>query len=136
MAIGARSREIAPIVTYRGTITEDSHEKEFIPGNKLSGAVVRTGGGYMSDLLRGDGVDRRGFLRCMAWAGTGVVWTIAGGVPTSQLLGQTNESEGFHFVQISDSHIGFNKPANSDVNATLQMAIDQHRLRCRKRPSS
>jgi len=79
----------------------------------------------MSDLLKGDGIDRRGFLRCMAWAGTGVVWTIAGGVPTSKLLGQTSEREGFQFVQISDSHIGFNKPANTDVNGTLQAAIDR-----------
>ncbi len=72
-----------------------------------------------------DGVDRRGFLRCMAWAGTGVVWTMAGGVPSSKLLGATTKPEGFQFVQISDSHIGFNKPANSDVNATLQIAIDK-----------
>ncbi len=75
----------------------------------------------MSDVL----TDRRGFLRCMAWAGTGVVWTVAGGVPTSELLGQTSGSEGFRFVQISDSHIGFNKPANADVNGTLQIAIDR-----------
>jgi len=34
-----------------------------------------------------DGVDRRGFLKCMAWAGTGVVWTFAGGVPVSRLFG-------------------------------------------------
>jgi 3',5'-cyclic-AMP phosphodiesterase len=83
----------------------------------------------MTDLLKNglgaDGVDRRGFLRCMAWAGAGVVWTIAGGVPTSKLLGQTGGNEGFQFVQISDSHIGFNKPANTDVNATLQIAIDK-----------
>jgi 3',5'-cyclic AMP phosphodiesterase CpdA len=74
-----------------------------------------------------DGVDRRGFLRCMTWAGTGVVWTLAGGVPTSSLLGQTGGSKGkgFRFVQISDSHIGFNKPANADVNSTLQVAIDK-----------
>src|SRR4051794_4239649 len=72
-----------------------------------------------------DNIDRRGFLRCMAWAGTGVVWTIAGGVPTSSLLGQSDADEGFHFVQISDSHIGFNKPANADVNGTLQIAIDK-----------
>jgi Icc protein len=72
-----------------------------------------------------DGIDRRGFLSCMAWAGSGVVWTIAGGVPTSKLLGQTKGIEGFQFVQISDSHIGFNKPANADVNATLQLAIDK-----------
>jgi 3',5'-cyclic AMP phosphodiesterase CpdA len=72
-----------------------------------------------------DNIDRRGFLRCMAWAGTGVVWTITGGVPSSKLLGQTTPEEGFQFVQISDSHIGFNRPANTDVNATLQIAIDK-----------
>lgn len=84
----------------------------------------------MNELLKNglygsDGVDRRGFLRCMAWAGTGVVWTISGGVPTSKLLGETGGNEGFQFVQISDSHIGFNKPANTDVMATLQIAIDK-----------
>src|SRR5579872_3894543 len=80
-----------------------------------------------------DGIDRRGFLKCMAWAGTGVVWTIAAsGIPSSHLFGQPmpgkhDKSSGsdFHFVQISDSHIGFNKPANQDVNATLQAAIDR-----------
>jgi len=71
-----------------------------------------------TDITDADGVDRRGFLRCMAWAGSGVVWTIAGGVPTSNLLGQTGTGEGFRFVQVSDSHIGFNRPANADVNAT------------------
>jgi 3',5'-cyclic AMP phosphodiesterase CpdA len=71
-----------------------------------------------------DSIDRRGFLRCMAWAGTGMVWTMAGGVPHSTLLGQTTEPGDFSFVQISDSHIGFNKPANTDVSATLQVAID------------
>jgi 3',5'-cyclic AMP phosphodiesterase CpdA len=83
----------------------------------------------MTDFLKtgldADGIDRRGFLRCMAWAGFGVVWTMAGGVPTSKLLGETGGHEGFQFVQISDSHIGFNKPANADVNATLQLAIDK-----------
>ncbi|HXE65286.1 MAG TPA: metallophosphoesterase, partial [Bryobacteraceae bacterium] len=60
----------------------------------------------------------------MAWAGTGMVWTMAGGIPQSALLGQTAGTGDFSFVQISDSHIGFNKPANTDVNATLQLAID------------
>jgi len=83
----------------------------------------------MNDYLKtgpsADGVDRRGFLRCMAWAGSGVVWTFSGGVPSSKLLGQTKSHGEFQFVQISDSHIGFNKPANADVNATLQIAIDK-----------
>jgi 3',5'-cyclic-AMP phosphodiesterase len=72
-----------------------------------------------------DGIDRRGFLRCMSWAGAGVVWAVAGGIPSSELLGQSSDGGGFRFVQISDSHIGFNKPANADVNATLQLAIDK-----------
>jgi 3',5'-cyclic-AMP phosphodiesterase len=69
----------------------------------------------------------------MAWAGTGLLWTIAGGVPTSKLFAAgptphataaTTQSN-FSFVQISDSHIGFNKPANTDVTATLKLAIDK-----------
>jgi len=79
-----------------------------------------------------DGIDRRGFLQCMAWAGTGVVWTIAGGgIPTSRVFGQTAHKGGkagkgdLHFLQISDSHIGFNKPANPDVSGTLKATIDK-----------
>src|ERR1700744_6396295 len=94
-------------------------------GNKIGRRAVWQSGGIMSDKSKSDGIDRRGFLRCMAWAGSGVVWTVAGGVPTSKLLGQTGGSDGFQFVQIRDSHIGFNKPANGDVNATLQIAIDK-----------
>ena len=75
-----------------------------------------------------DGIDRRGFLKCMAWAGTGLVWTFAGGVPVSHALGRAPRADSpsdFSFVQISDSHIGFNKPANTDVTATLQAALDK-----------
>src|SRR5713226_5017335 len=74
-----------------------------------------------------DGIDRRGFLECMAWAGTGVIWTIAGGVPTSRAFGQKmHGAKGeLSFVQISDSHIGFNKPANPDVTGTLQATVDK-----------
>src|ERR1700759_1810086 len=80
--------------------------------------------------LNNDGIDRRGFLKCMAWAGTGLVWTIAGGIPTAQAFAEgtsklTKKSADFSFVQISDSHMGFNKPANPDVTATLQAAIDK-----------
>jgi len=76
-----------------------------------------------------DGVDRRGFLKCMAWAGTGMLWTISSGVLSSRMLGPVNASaaEGrtgdFTFVQISDSHVGFNKPANTNVVGTLKQAI-------------
>ena len=77
--------------------------------------------------LHNDGIDRRNFLSCMAWAGTGLLWTMAGGVPTSQLFGATAKPAAgeFSFVQISDSHIGFNKAANQDVAGTLQLAIDK-----------
>ena len=76
--------------------------------------------------LNKDGIDRRGFLECMAWAGTGTLWTVSGGLLTSKAFGQVSHHEaadGFSFVQISDSHIGFNKEANKDVTATLQEAI-------------
>src|SRR5947209_12372237 len=77
-----------------------------------------------------DGVDLRGFLKCMAWAGTGLVWTLSGGIPISRAFGRSPEKNAvkgadFSFVQISDSHIGFNKPANPDVTATLQTAISR-----------
>src|SRR5271168_1575690 len=60
-----------------------------------------------------DGIDRRQALECMIWAGTGVIWTLAGGVPKSSLLGSAEAAEaGFSFIQISDSHVGFDKAAN------------------------
>jgi 3',5'-cyclic AMP phosphodiesterase CpdA len=74
-----------------------------------------------------DGIDRRGFLECMAWAGTGVIWSIAGGVPSSQVFGQSAKpaTGTLHFVQISDSHLGFNGAANSDVRATFRAAVEK-----------
>ncbi len=72
------------------------------------------------------GLDRRQTLRCMLWAGTGVVWTVAGGVPSSRLIGSARAAEGgFSFVQLSDSHIGFSKPANPDARKTFDAAIDK-----------
>jgi 3',5'-cyclic AMP phosphodiesterase CpdA len=80
-----------------------------------------------------DGLDRRGFLECMAWAGTGMLWTVGSGMLGSILLpararaadtGGILQKSAFSFVQISDSHIGFNKPGvNTDVAGTLQEAI-------------
>lgn len=78
-----------------------------------------------------DGIDRRGFLRCMAWAGTGVLCVMQGGVLKSYSLSgdpklESRASSGdLSFVQISDSHMGFNKAANSDVAATLQAAVEK-----------
>ena len=77
-----------------------------------------------------DGVSRRGALECMLWAGTGVLWTLAGGVPVSraflnsaQAAEAAAQTTGFSFLQISDSHIGFSKPANPNALATLNEAI-------------
>jgi 3',5'-cyclic AMP phosphodiesterase CpdA len=78
-----------------------------------------------------DGIDRRGFLKCMAWAGTGALCVLQGGVLESYSLSRLAElpngaAKGeLSFVQISDSHMGFNKPANPDVVATLQAAINK-----------
>ncbi len=81
----------------------------------------------MTDEQNKRGLDRRGALECMAWAGTGLLWTVAGGVPkVSRVLGSTAASaqtSGFTFAQISDSHIGFDKPANPNPAATLEEAI-------------
>ena len=78
--------------------------------------------------VKGDGVDRRGFLKCMAWAGTGLVWSLRGGLPSSRVFGAdvpTTAPGDFTFVQISDSHIGFSKETNKDVIGTLRLAIAQ-----------
>src|SRR4029434_6398250 len=72
-----------------------------------------------------DQLDRRGFLKCMAWAGTGALYSVTGGCLTPRMLGSTAAaaSATFNFVQISDSHIGFHKPANPDVAATFRETI-------------
>jgi 3',5'-cyclic AMP phosphodiesterase CpdA len=75
-----------------------------------------------------DGIDRRGMLQCMAWVGTGVAWTMAGGVLSSRLFGADAKADAkgdFTFVQFSDSHIGFTKEPNKDVTATLKLAVDK-----------
>jgi 3',5'-cyclic AMP phosphodiesterase CpdA len=75
---------------------------------------------------RNDGLSRRKVLECMTWAGTGVLWTISGGVPHSLGLvdqAQAVEPKGLTFLQISDSHMGFDKPANPNVKGTLEEAI-------------
>src|SRR3954454_7610500 len=64
----------------------------------------------------------------MAWSGTGLVWSQAAGVLTSRAFGLGSPRESgadFTFVQISDSHIGFAKPANPDVTGTLQATVDK-----------
>jgi Icc protein len=89
----------------------------------------------MSDIIKEnlnpDGVDRRGFLKCMAWAGTGTACLLQGGVLKSfalddmAALSRAASKSDLVFAQISDSHIGFDKAANPDVVATLKVAIDK-----------
>lgn len=83
----------------------------------------------MSDEMKEDKqnqIERRQFLKCMAWAGTGIVWAMNGGVLSStELVMGTKRKAGFNFVQISDSHIGFNKDPNHEVAKTLQDAVDK-----------
>src|SRR3954468_14100520 len=81
-------------------------------------------------MTRIDEHDRRHFLTCMAWVGTGAVWTMASGIlkgsPLGGAVGRATASHpdgALRFVQISDSHIGFDKAANTDVTATLRAAI-------------
>jgi 3',5'-cyclic-AMP phosphodiesterase len=79
----------------------------------------------------GDGIDRRGFLKCMAWAGTGAFCVMKGGVLRSYSLSRISEISTadimgeLSFAQISDSHMGFNKPANPDVAGTLKAAVEK-----------
>jgi 3',5'-cyclic AMP phosphodiesterase CpdA len=78
------------------------------------------------DETRGDGPSRRRILKCMTWAGTGVLWTVVGGVPRSAgIIGtaQAQSVRGLSFLQISDSHVGFDKPANPNAIGTLEEAI-------------
>jgi 3',5'-cyclic AMP phosphodiesterase CpdA len=75
---------------------------------------------------REEGLNRRQALECMVWAGTGVLWTVSGGVPHSVgLIGEAAAAEptGFTFLQMSDSHIGFDKAANPDALGTLREAV-------------
>jgi 3',5'-cyclic-AMP phosphodiesterase len=113
--------------THNGTPARRQDQSEDAAGAIPPGPAERE--------VKSDGIDRRNFLSCMAWAGTGLLWTLAGGVPASKLIAaataipgaqpHAQARAGFSFVQISDSHIGFNKAANQDVTGTLKLAIDK-----------
>src|SRR5262249_27283470 len=79
-----------------------------------------------SDQSRKAGLARRGLLKCMAWGGTGLVWTVSGGVPGALGLDRAlaaTPARAFTFVQVSDSHIGFKKPPNPDSRITFREAV-------------
>jgi len=114
---------------------DTNHDNHSQPHVQEADAAESAQSKLESDPTANDGIDRRNFLSCMAWAGTGLLWTMAGGVPTSKLfaasgaagahMGHGHGGSGFSFVQISDSHIGFNKAANQDVTGTLKLALDK-----------
>jgi 3',5'-cyclic-AMP phosphodiesterase len=69
--------------------------------------------------------NRRGFLKCMTWAGSAMLWTVAGGIPRSHVIGHAEAAvNGFSFAQVSDSHLGFDKPVNTNVTGTFQEALN------------
>jgi 3',5'-cyclic AMP phosphodiesterase CpdA len=73
-------------------------------------------------------MDRRSFLECMTWAGTGLVWAVGGGTTSASILGRprpAGAASGFTFVQISDTHVGYKGPANPDAMASLAATINR-----------
>src|SRR5690242_13160520 len=105
-----------------------SHRDRDVAEIDAQGNTRPTGSNYISADQSDDGIDRRGFLRCMAWPGTGVVWALEAGLPVSIPLSRLGslgdeQKKSIFFAQISDSHIGFNKEANTNVTATLQEAV-------------
>lgn len=76
-------------------------------------------------------LSRRNALKCMAFGGAGTLFVVAGGVfaPMDLALAAQDKPGNARlgkplFVQISDTHIGFSKDANPDVNGTLTQTID------------
>ena len=81
-----------------------------------------------------ENIGRRGLLGCMAMAGTGIIWTVTGGVPRMLDIANADAAslERLHFVQVSDSHIGFDKDPNHDSTGTFQAAIDKIKAMTKK----
>jgi 3',5'-cyclic-AMP phosphodiesterase len=75
-------------------------------------------------------MQRRKFIEHVSWTGLGIVWAVGAnglftacqaGEPTAQ---NPSTASPLSFVQISDTHIGFKKPANEHVTETLQKTIN------------
>jgi hypothetical protein len=80
------------------------------------------------------GMTRRQLARHAGWFGSAVVLTVAGGEVISHIAHDHDSaaaaaaaasSTALRFVQVSDSHIGFRGPANTDVTGSFTEAIDQ-----------
>src|SRR5437870_3994183 len=109
----------------------ESQTRDSRRGNWREEAMLRKKEELILHNHNNDGVDRRGFLKCMAWAGTGALFVMKGGILKSYSLSDPSAlskdvaAGGLSFIQISDSHMGFNKAANPDVVATLRVAVDR-----------
>src|SRR3954454_7969230 len=137
----AHSRRDRPRIARTIRLQIDPHENVIASGNKLrrrpitsaqaqSRVLGRFGMSHHDHHDEGNGVSRRRVLECMTWAGTGVLWTVTGGVPRSLgIIGSAEaaEAKGMTFLQISDSHVGFDKPANPNALGTLEEAINKVR---------
>jgi 3',5'-cyclic AMP phosphodiesterase CpdA len=76
-----------------------------------------------------DKQSRRGALKCLAFGGAGTLFALSGGIVTPVSLAaaatdRTTVTGKPLFLQISDTHIGFNKEANPDVAGTLKKTIE------------
>jgi len=68
--------------------------------------------------------NRRDALKCLG-VGAGTLFTLSGGVLSAFDMAEAQQVTGTPlFLQISDTHIGFNKDANPDVIGTLNNTID------------
>jgi 3',5'-cyclic AMP phosphodiesterase CpdA len=74
---------------------------------------------------------RRNALKCLGFGGAGTLFALSGGVlaPIDLAMATSNAHHAAKigtplFIQISDTHIGFNKEANPDVKGTLTRTID------------
>jgi hypothetical protein len=141
--VGLPSDHVKPTVDAADSIAQSKSSREVYwkqgskhrvePRNDEPGGRAMTqrhdrGARVADGQVNEDGIDRRGFLSCMAWAGTGLLWTVSGGVLSSRVFGQTppeTRSSAFSFVQISDSHIGFSKGTYSDVASTLKATVEK-----------
>src|SRR5262249_28118173 len=80
-------------------------------------------------------MERRRFMQCLAWAGTGLVWAARGGVLSATTLGEASAAGAdFTIAQISDTHVGFGGEANKGAMGTLKDSIEAINA-LEKRPS-
>jgi hypothetical protein len=68
-------------------------------------------------------MNRRDFMQCLAWGGTGLVWVARGGVLSSTTVSEAATAGDFTFAQISDTHVGFAGKANANAAGTLADSI-------------